>query len=262
MRTYCFPLDLEDYYVGLSKFGMLKSALRWFDRDLGFVLVCYWHRDCWGNRLTIDLIVDGIAVVFIAAIKRTIGYAIAAHAQRNAWTVLTAEHARGADDAQWHCRCGRASRGACCSARCCCCRCCCLSCRSSTTGYIWMTLCGKIEYVYTMMIKRVCCECVFWLSVPAWLWLLTAIGLIGAVLAVGLSIATHCGIHALAVATAELVHLARARTVRLIGSILAIGIAVALSIFVHTVSVAAAELITGAACTGSIKGNSISNRSG
>lgn len=156
MRTYCFPLDLEDYYVGLSKFGMLKSALRWFDRDLGFVLVCYWHRDCWGNRLTIDLIVDGIAVVFIAAIKRTIGYAIAAHAQRNAWTVLTAEHARGADDAQWHCRCGRASRGACCCARCCCCRCCCLSCRSSTTGYIWMTLCGKIECVYTMMIKRMC----------------------------------------------------------------------------------------------------------
>lgn len=98
---------------------------------------------------------------------------------------------------------------------------------------------------------------------PAWLWLLTAVGLIGAVLAVGLSIATHCGIHALAVATAELVRLARGRgTVRLIGSILALGIAVALSISVHAVSVAAAELITGAACTGSIKGSSISNRSG
>lgn len=125
--------------------------------------ICYWHRDCWGNRLTIDLIVDGIAVVFIAAIKRTIGDAIATLAQRNARTVLTTEHARGTDDAQWHRRCCRASRGRCCG-RCCCCRCCCLSCGSSTTGYVWMTLCGKIEYVYTMMIKlapmgRMCCEC-------------------------------------------------------------------------------------------------------
>lgn len=104
-----------------------------------------------------------------------------------------------------------------------------------------------------------CCECS--LSVPLWLWLLTTIGLIGAVLAVGLSIATHCGIHALAVAAAELVRLARGRgTVRLIGSILTLGIAVALCISVHTVTVAATELITGAACM-EIKEDSISNRS-